>query len=185
MKNSKKGTFFGIYDFKLQPDFGGGRAIIRDAYVDARFLPWFQVKGGKFKTPFGIERLQSASALKFVERALPNNLVPDRDLGIELHGDLFNGVLIYSLAYLNGVNDGSTSESFGDIDPNDSKDAVARLFAHPFKHSGFIPLQGLGLGAAVSYVEAGGNPTSTNLPSYRTAGQQTFFSYRTGDTATF
>ena len=86
-----EGTVFDIFNFRFMPDFAGGRTVIQDAYVNARFLPWLQIKAGKFKTPFGIERLQSASAIRFVERALPNNLVPNRDIGGELHGELGGG----------------------------------------------------------------------------------------------
>jgi len=174
-----EGTVFRIFDFRFMPDFGNGRTVIQDAYADARLLPWFQLKGGKFKTPFGIERLQSASAIRFVERALPNNLVPNRDIGVELHGELGQGLFGYSLAWLNGVNDGRSSEDFGDVDNNIDKDLAARIFAHPFLQSDFVPLQGLGLGFAVSYVDARGSTASTNLTSYRTSGQQSFFSYRT------
>src|SRR5918999_1363060 len=179
-----EGTVFNIFDFRFTPDFAGGRTVIQDAYVDARFLPWLQLKGGKFKTPFGIERLQSASNIRFVERALPNNLVPNRDIGAELHGDLGQGLLSYSFAWLNGVNDGRSSEDFGDVDNNVDKDVAARIFAHPFQNTGLVPLQGLGVGFAVSYVDARGNATSTNLPEYRTPGQQRFFAYRGGSTAT-
>lgn len=117
-----EGTVFNNFDFRFMPDFAGGRTVIQDAYVDARFLPWLQIKAGKFKTPFGIERLQSGSAIRFVERALPNNLVPNRDIGGELHGELGGGVFSYSLARLNGVNDGRSSDDIGDIDNNVDKD---------------------------------------------------------------
>jgi len=177
-----EGTVFKIFDFRFMPDFAGGRTVIQDAWLDGRFLPWLQLRGGKFKTPFGIERLQSATAIRFVERALPNNLVPNRDIGVELHGDFGQGIVSYSLAWLNGVNDGRSSEDFGDVDNNIDKDLAARIFAHPFLQSDFVPLQGLGLGFAVSYVDARGSITSPNLPDYRTSGQQRFFSYRTSAT---
>jgi phosphate-selective porin OprO and OprP len=180
-----EGTLFNIFDFRLMPDFPSNTsrdATIQDAWVDARLFPWFQVKGGKFKTPFGIERLQSASSIRFVERALPNNLVPNRDIGLEVHGEMGGGVLGYSAAWLNGVNDGRSSEDFGDFDNNVDKDLAARIFAHPFQNTGIVPLQGLGLGFAVSYVDARGNTASTNLPDYRTPGQQRFFTYRTSST---
>ncbi|MGH8508065.1 MAG: OprO/OprP family phosphate-selective porin [Gammaproteobacteria bacterium] len=175
-----EGTVFKIFDFRFTPDFANGRTVIQDAYVDARFLPWLQLKGGKFKTPFGIERLQSATAIRFVERALPNNLVPNRDIGVELHGDIGQGLLSYSAAWLNGVNDGRSSEDFGDVDNNIDKDFAGRIFAHPFQQSDSVSLQGLGLGVGLSYVDAHASTASPNLPSYRTSGQQTFFSYRTG-----
>ena len=34
-----EGTFGGIYDFKIMPDFGQGRTVIQDAYVDRTFQP--------------------------------------------------------------------------------------------------------------------------------------------------
>ncbi len=173
-----EGTVFNLYDFRFTPDFAGGKTVIQDAYVDARFLPWLQVKAGKFKTPFGIERLQSASAIRFVERALPNNLVPNRDIGGELHGELGGGVFSYSLAGLNGVNDGRSSDDIGDIDTNVDKDFAGRIFAHPFQNTRIVPLQGLGIGFAASYVDAAGSEASPNLPNYRTSGQQRFFAYR-------
>ncbi|MDQ3775523.1 MAG: OprO/OprP family phosphate-selective porin [Pseudomonadota bacterium] len=173
-----EGTVFNNFDFRFMPDFAGGRTVIQDAYVDARFLPWLQIKAGKFKTPFGIERLQSGSAIRFVERALPNNLVPNRDIGGELHGELGGGVFSYSLAGLNGVNDGRSSKDIGDIDNNVDKDFAGRIFAHPFLNTSIVPLQGLGIGFAASYVDTGGNVDSPNLPNYRTSGQQRFFAYR-------
>ncbi len=171
-----EGTVFDIFDFRFTPDFA--RAVIQDAYVDARFQPWLQIKGGKFKTPFGIERLQSASAIRFVERALPNNLVPNRDIGGELHGDIGGRLVTYALAGLNGVNDGRSSDDIGDIDNNVDKDFAGRIFAHPFLNTSIVPLQGLGIGFAASYVDAGGSVDSPNLPNYRTSGQQRFFAYR-------
>src|SRR5258705_6468386 len=53
-----EGTLNEIYDFRLMPDFGGGKAIIVDAYVAARLNPGFVLTAGKFKPPAGLERLQ-------------------------------------------------------------------------------------------------------------------------------
>jgi len=160
-----EGTVFNLFDFRFMPDFAGGRTVIQDAYVDARFLPWLQIKAGKFKTPFGIERLQSASAIRFVERALPNNLVPNRDIGGELHSELGGGVFSYSLAGLNGVNDGRSSDDIGDIDNNVDKDFAGRIFAHPFLNTSIVALQGLGIGFGTSYVDAEALPTPPICPT--------------------
>src|SRR5215218_3086657 len=64
-----EGTVFGKYDFRLMTDFGGGTAVVQDAYVDVNQLTWARVRVGKFKPPVGLERLQSATAILFVERA--------------------------------------------------------------------------------------------------------------------
>src|SRR5207247_2643175 len=41
------GTVAQRFDFYLVPDFGGGQAVIQDAYLDARFSPAFRFLVGK------------------------------------------------------------------------------------------------------------------------------------------
>lgn len=174
-----EGTLYGAVDFRIMPDFGGGTTTLFDAYVDFHPLREVRLRAGKAKTPFGLERLQAATATFFIERALPTNLVPNRDVGLELHGDLFGGVLAYALGAFNGVPDGGSV----DTNPDDSFDFAARVFAHPFRAAGPAPLKGLGLGIAATRGQQFGTTTATEVAPLRTAGQQTFFSYRTGTTA--
>ena len=175
-----EGTVGGIYDFRFAPDFGQGRTVIQDAYVVGRFLSGVQVTAGKFKSPVGLERLQSANDILFVSRAFPTNLAPNRDLGVQVGGNLLGSRLNYSVAWLNGSNDGASSEAFNDTDPNSDKEWAARLFAHPFAESESFALRGLGIGIAGTYTDHEGTSAQTLLPSYRTPAQATFFRYRTG-----
>jgi phosphate-selective porin OprO/OprP len=178
------GTVGGIYDFRFTPEFGQGRTVIQDAYVTGRFDPSFQVTAGKFKAPVGLERLQSANDIRFVARAFPTSLAPNRDLGLQVGGKLAGERLDYAVAFLNGSNDGASSEAFGDVDINDDKEWAARLFAHPFADSESFALRGLGLGIAGTYTDQDGTAAQPLLPTYRTPGQSTFFRYRTGTTPT-
>ncbi len=168
-----EGTLFENVDFRLMPDFGGASPSLQDAYVNLRYWPIAQAQAGQFKAPFGLERLQSATALTFVARAFPTQLAPNRDIGVMLHGDFREGVLQYQLAAMNGVTDGSSATT----DSDDSKDIVARVFAQPFLETAWTPLQGLGVGFAASYGEQARATTT-----YRTSGQDTFFRYATGVT---
>jgi phosphate-selective porin OprO/OprP len=177
-----EGTFGGIYDFKFMPDFGQGRTVIQDAFVTARFNPAAQLTVGKFKSPVGLERLQSANDMKWVQRGFPTSLAPNRDLGLMLGGDLAGGRLSYQVAFLNGSNDGSSSETFTDTDINDDKEWAARLFAQPFAESDHFALRGLGIGIAGTRTDQAGNATQPLLPSFRTPGQSTFFRYRAAGT---
>ena len=179
-----EGTLGGIYDFRFTPDFGQGRTVIQDAYVTGRFDPSFQVTVGKFKAPVGLERLQGSNDLRFVARAFPTSLAPNRDLGLQLGGKLVDSRLDYAVAFLNGSNDGASSEAFGDVDINDDKEWAARLFAHPFAESDSFALRGLGLGIAATYTDQDGTAAQPLLPSFRTPAQSTFFRYRTGATPT-
>jgi phosphate-selective porin OprO/OprP len=180
-----EGTVYRNFVFRIQPDFGGGKTTLQDAYLDARFNPAFQLLVGKTKVPFLLERIQSATDRRFVELAFPNSLSPNRDIGVFLHGDLLKGAVTYALGIFNGLPDGDTS----DVDTNNDKDSVARLFVHPFQHTEIEPLRGLGLGVAATYgnqegkVDTSKKSFTSNLPSYKTSGQQTFFSYidKTGE----
>ncbi len=175
-----EGTVGNIFDFRFTPDFGGGKTVIQDAYVTARFRPWAAVTVGKFKVPIGLERIQSANDIRFVERAFPTSLAPNRDIGIQLGGEVKGGLFSYNISYTNGVTDGSSSESNSPPDiENDAKgDISARIFFQPFLTSDAFALRGLGFGIAGTYVDSTGSASSTLLPSYRTPGQATFFSYR-------
>jgi phosphate-selective porin OprO/OprP len=177
-----EGTFAGIYDFKFMPDFGQGRTVIQDAYVNARFKPAAQLQVGKFKAPLGLERLQSANDIRWVQRGFPTSLVANRDIGFQLGGDLAGGRFSYQAAYLNGSNDGGSSETFADADINDDKEYALRLFMQPFTESDNFALRGLGFGIAGSWNDQVGSAAQPLLPSFRTPGQSTFFRYRAAGT---
>lgn len=175
-----EGTLNGIYDFRFTPDFASGKTIILDVFAAARFKPWFTVTAGKFKVPVGLERLQPANDIRFIERGFPTSLVPNRDLGVSLGGDIAGGVVNYSVGYYNGVTDGGSSDGNAspDVESDVKGDWAARVFFQPFLNSDSFALRGLGLGVAATYVDSSGSATNTLLPGYRTPGQQSFFSYR-------
>lgn len=182
-----EGTVFGKYDFNFTPEFGedkvyggatagSGDSGIVNAYIDARFTPYFQVRAGKFKPYVSLERLQSASDIKFAERSyVANTLLPNRDIGVSIHGDVLDDKLTYALGMYQGVVDGGDNKT--GADSNSSKDYAARVFVMPFKDGGSL-LAGLGLGIAVTSGSQVGNATATELSAgYKTPGQQTFFKY--------
>lgn len=178
-----EGTLNGIYDFRFTPDFAGGRTLVQDAYVAARFKPWAVLTAGKFKVPVGLERLQSATDIRFIERAFPTSLVPNRDVGLSFGGDVAGGAVNYAIGYFNGVSDGGSSDAntpTPDAENDTKGDWAARVFFQPFVNSDSFALRGLGFGLGGTYVDSTGSTTTTLLPSYRTPGLQTFYAYQTG-----
>ena len=182
-----EGTLDRIYDFRFMPDFGNGKSIIVDAFVTGRFAPWFALQAGKFKGPVGLERLQPDQFNRFMELGFPSALVPNRDLGVQIGGDMAGGTLGYAVGYFDGKTDGNSTDANAspDVDNDGKRDWEGRLFAQPFIKSGNPYLRGLGLGVGGTYVNSTGSTTNTLLASYKTPGQQNFFTYRTGTSATY
>lgn len=168
-----EGTFGRIYSFQLVSEFGGTSApSVLDANLSIAPSKAVQFKFGKFKAPVGLELLQSDSATFFAERSLVTNLVPNRDLGVQVGGSFADGVVTYAVGIVNGVADGASTTN---VDFDNDKDVVARVFALPFKNDKDSPWQGLGLGVAASLGREKGAAAVT--AGYKTDGQQTFFRY--------
>jgi phosphate-selective porin OprO and OprP len=177
-----EGTVAKYFDFKVMPDFATSNFQLFDAYVDVNyFAPYTRLRVGKFKTPVGLERLESATALMLMERGQPTNLVPARDLGIDLWGDLWDSIVNYRVGIYNGTSDLTNPTS----DLDNSKDFDGRLFVSPFLKTTIKPLQGFSAGIGGSYGFSGGNPTNPNLTAgYKSFAQTTIFRYNAGSPAT-
>jgi phosphate-selective porin OprO and OprP len=166
------------YNFNITPDFGQGKVTLQDAYLNITYWDYASLRTGKFKAPFDLERLQSDRDLEFSERSEIQNIVPNRDTGFSLHGRLLEGRVFYDAALMNGVPDNTAADTT-DLDNNDGKDFVGRIFATPFELSENRWLKGLGFGFAGTYGDERGSTTSV----YRTYGMSTWFSYNSGVTA--
>lgn len=171
-----EGTVFDKYGFRIMPDFAGGTLQILDAYVDWNYDPAFKIRAGKFKGPVSWERLQSPSAIFMMERTFPSQLSPNRELGIQVSGDLFHGTLSYQAGIFNGTVDGSSTDG----DSNNAKDFEARVIAWPFRNTDKDALRGLRFGVAYTTGSQDGSSTSSQLPRFLTPGQNTLFAYSTG-----
>lgn len=166
------GSFGPLVGFRLTPEFAGDSASLIDAYIDLKFDPAATLRAGKVKGPVGLERLQSGAALMFVERGLPTELAPNRDLGVQLQGELLGATLNYTVGIYNGAADGRNAAA---SDSDNRQELAARLFAEPFRNTSGV-LQGLGFGIAGSSGSKIGNGNNYT-PRYRTPGQITFFQY--------
>jgi phosphate-selective porin OprO/OprP len=174
------GTVFRDFDYNFTPDFGGSVVQIQDAYLNYHYASELQVQVGKFKSPVGLEQLQADPATSFNERSLVTDLVPNRDLGVALKGDIFGGAASYTLGLFNGApdyNGTTTNQSF-----QDDRAFAGRVFFQPWKNTDVTAARGLGFGLGGSYQA---NHPATNAatgltPGYTTDGQQKFFTYNSG-----
>ncbi len=189
LRPTLEGTLWNYFDFRFMPDFGQGKTILQDAWADARIAPWLVFQFGKFKAPVGLERLQLEQYARFIEASLPSDLLPYRDIGAKIGGNIGRGVINYDVGLFDGTTDGGSTDSNSVPDFNSTGRFAldARLFLAPFLKSGIEALKKLGFGVAQTYVNDSGvatpSTTTSQLATYKTPGQQNMFSYRT-DTLT-
>lgn len=105
------------------------------------------------------------------EFGYPTSLVPNRDIGVAIHGEAVEGALAWYLGVFNGTPDGGSTVT----NPDNDETLAARLFTRPFSKGGPAMLQGLGFGVAGTYGDAGGTPAN-----YNSVGQQAFFHWLSG-----
>lgn len=182
-----EGKVAGKYGFRFTPEFAGGSASAVDAYVEANLNPAFKIRAGKQKSIVGLERLQGGGDIKFIERSyVTNAILPNRDLGVTVSGDVFGNKLNYGVGVVNGVADGGNISTGTEY--NGEREYTARLFTTPFIDSDSA-LAGLGFGIGATWTDFTGeknlnftdtsaaDATRNGLPSYVSDGQQTFFRY--------
>ncbi len=172
-----EGTVYQFYSFRVTPDFASnGKTELFDAYVDIAPWTFAKLRVGKFKPPIGLEHLQSDEYVAFAERGFTSLLVPSRDTGVQLFGDLGKGVLSYAAAFTNGVGDNNvnaatTAPVTSDTDNTDSKEGTARLVVTPFRNTSVAAVQNIGIGFGASYAKE-----NVLNPTYLTPGQVSIFS---------
>lgn len=162
-------TLAKYFSLRLHPELADSKLTLLDAYLGVALVEEVQLQVGKMKAPIGLELLQSPRDIPFAELGLPSLLVPNRDVGVLFQGKLFAGTVEYQAGVFNGVADGAKNT---EQDENDAKQYEGRVVISPFASTEIAWLAGLGLSIAGSTGEQAGA-----LPSYKTAGQQTFFNY--------
>ena len=113
---------------------------ILEAYTEYKFLPEIKVRLGQFKTMYTFENpispcyvelincyAQSVNYLAGIDGSDPlYGSNSGRDLGLMVYGDLFDKLISYNLAVMNG-------QGINKKDLNNQKDIVGRLIFHPLK----------------------------------------------------
>jgi len=147
------------YTLSLNRGFSG--LDLLEAYVNFHYDDRFQLKVGRYMTPFNYEQFAVQNMwLLAPERSLfTSNLGLNRQLGIQLWGNLFDKHLDYAV----GVFDGPRN-SFEDY--NEAKDVMAYLNARPFGADEDSPFKNLNVGGSFTYGEQD-NPLTPR--TFRTA----------------
>lgn len=141
------------------------REYLKDAYAEVKITKGLRIRGGQFKLPFSPEFQRSPAKIDFIERPVPvDALSPRRDLGVELHGELFGRVLYQAGVF---AGDGRTRPNRAGPTP------AARLELSAFE--GFALGASFTLGSVdAAPEEPGGAPEPTGFSGRSPAGFEFF-----------
>lgn len=137
------GLIYGNVEYKLQFDFAGGEAALKDAYLCLTDFPLGELWMGHFKEPFSLDELTSSKYITFLERALPNIFAPSRNTGFMLHNVASDERMTAAIGVFRDTDD------FGEKVDDGGYNITGRVTALPiFENKGANLLH---LGAAYSY----------------------------------
>jgi phosphate-selective porin OprO/OprP len=137
------GLIYGNIEYKLQFDFAGGEAVLKDAYLALPDFPLGELRMGHFKEPFSLEELTSSKYITFLERALPNAFAPSRNMGFMLHNVVYDERITAAIGLFRDTDD------FGEGVDDGGYNITGRVTALPIYQDKGANL--LHLGAAYSY----------------------------------
>jgi phosphate-selective porin OprO/OprP len=167
------GTAYKYVNFRTLIDFAGSKLVVDDAWAELAVHPELVIRFGKDKAQFGLERLQSAANLMFIERSYPTQLSPNRDIGVAARGDILKGLIHYSAALVDGVADNAVIE--GETDGNFESDV--HVLVSPFKGTRYGDLA---IGGAATFGRTEGTLSNTGLTAIKSDGQATIVKFAGG-----
>jgi len=100
------GLLYGNIKYKVQLDFAGGTAKLKDVYITITKIPYIgNIQIGQFKEPLGLELITSSNYITMIERSLTNPMFPDRNTGIMIFNNAFDSRFTWAAGYFNPTDD--------------------------------------------------------------------------------
>ncbi len=154
-----KGKFYNDYTYEIQTNLiGSNTNTIDQAWLNVGWWKEAQFKFGRYKTPFGLEKMTSSNNIDFAERSFVNQLAPNEKLGAMIWGEPVAGVIYQANVFQNDFTeaDNKTNDMF----------VGGRVAANIAKMAGWNDAV-LHIGAAGFSGKYGAKPTATVL-TFRT-----------------
>jgi phosphate-selective porin OprO/OprP len=155
-------TLFDHYEFRFLPDWGNGKQVIQDGYMNIHYWDELQFQVGKFKEPVSYEQLILDRFVPTMERSLIDQVVPARDEGLMIHGQkLLGNHFDYAFGIFNGTIN-------GDGDTNKLRDFAGGIAWRPLNNARFPEIfQGLqiGISGTIGKEQEPMNPNTLRTPA--------------------
>jgi phosphate-selective porin OprO/OprP len=122
------GTLYDRIEFKSEFDFAGGDVDFNDVWMGIMDIPYIgRIRVGHMKEPFSLEYITSGKVITFMERGLPNALVPQRNTGLTFLNQELDDRLTWAVGFFRETD--SFGDGFGDAD---EYNLTARLTGVPW-----------------------------------------------------
>jgi phosphate-selective porin OprO/OprP len=145
--------------------------IPENSWLEWKHFREFRIQAGQFKSPCEVETLESPLFTEFVSRSLMSRLVENQDLGVNIYGDLGEGLFTYQIAWQNG-RDITANSGRSLVDDNDGKEWGARFTVAPFVQEKDSFLRNLRVGVWGSYGREGNGGRAGGLEQFAATGFQ-------------
>lgn len=168
------GTIFNNVFFKIEPDFAGsekavqkdvdeggtkkisattmktGTVALKSAYIGLKdTIPFMSIQAGHFNEPFSLEELTSDNYGTFMERALPNALVPSYNVGVQVSNPILGDRATWAAGVFRETDDRGYGQSEG------GANFTGRITALPWYEADGARLLHLGMSASERNPRAG------------------------------
>lgn len=122
-----KGSFFKVWTYDLEADFGKGKAELKKGYIAWSRVPEAKIAMGQMNVKFDRSQYTSSAKQQFVDRSLAAGMFgQEYDIGLDLAGAAFNSKFQYSAGVFNGE-----KASPGVANKNDGHLYAARVSFNP------------------------------------------------------
>jgi phosphate-selective porin OprO/OprP len=157
--------------FRLETELTESLSL-KDVFLEFLLPGDIRLRAGQFWVPFSAEALTSSNFIDFMERSLLNEIVPPRDIGVMLHGQLSSRLITYAVGVFNGSGEDTADTSSG-------KDVAARLTVAPFASALRNLRSGVEIGANITWGDQGNFRTSQGRTTARASNRFRYFAPQT------
>lgn len=156
-----RGEVLNRVEFEVEREFGDDEEPWRDVWVNLRVHDLLELRGGKFKAPFGLDNSTSSSEHDYIFRSLGTRLlVPGREVGGMVYGAVSRRRFTYALGVFNAEADANATDGFFDDDQggdNYDRTVSGRVTVQPLDAFGDLP-------RAIRNLEIGASAAQSTVP---------------------
>ena len=167
-------TIYGVVTGKLIVGFQNRAVTVVTAWFDVAAHPLLHLRFGKLLYTISLERQTLPLRTVMMEHGIASALLPISDFGAQVWGASENSTFEYQLTLANGA----PANQHYEVDVDDKKDAIGRVYLRPLAATRIPALAGLGFGFGASNGTHQGNPSNPATGTAATLGGRTFFSTR-------